>query len=205
MTETTALAAALTTWARGYYPSEAAVKLLVDTGMLRKVAHLVQEDDRGTEPRAWIDWEDAAAWFDEGTGMSGGEARIVAVALALAEARPVNLGDAMTGVDHKNARAILAACAHAAGIELNEPSPSFPSGMLANHELPTFQQMRREAGRLLSDARDTLASDWREGTGPNHEQAQAAMRARQHIASAKTAIHEAGPQSEGVVELDTDD
>lgn len=36
-------------------------------------------------------------------------------------------------------------------------------------ELPTFEDMRSNAFALLGDAEDELRSDWREGTGPNHD------------------------------------
>lgn len=117
MTDTTVLAAQLATWARGTYTDEAAVKLLADTGMLRKVAHLVRHTERYGEPWSSIDWEEAAEWFKREGTMSGGEARVVAAALSIAEALPVNLGDVITGIDHTNARHVLAALEHAAGLD----------------------------------------------------------------------------------------
>ena len=57
--------------------------------------------------------------------------------------------------------------------------------------LPTFQEMRREAFAMLGDVEDVLRSDWRSGTGPTTEQADAAMQARRHIAEAKAALDEA--------------
>lgn len=59
-------------------------------------------------------------------------------------------------------------------------------------ELPTFEEMRSNAFALLGDAEDELRSDWREGTGPNHEQAEAVREARQSIAKAKAALDRAG-------------
>jgi hypothetical protein len=60
------------------------------------------------------------------------------------------------------------------------------------HELPTFEEMRRRAHGMLGDVEDELRSDWRDGTGPTREQAEAAREARQHIAAAKAALDRAG-------------
>lgn len=52
-------------------------------------------------------------------------------------------------------------------------------------ELPTFEDMRRCANRLLAEAEDELRSDWREGAGPNDRQAEAMNAARASIAQAR--------------------
>ena len=59
-------------------------------------------------------------------------------------------------------------------------------------ELPTFDDMRSNAFALLGDAEDELRSDWRDGTGPTHEQAEVLREARQAIAKAKAALDRAG-------------
>ena len=58
-------------------------------------------------------------------------------------------------------------------------------------ELPTFEDMRRRAYPLLGDVEDELRSDWRPGTGPTREQAQAAHEARKFIRQAKDALNQA--------------
>jgi hypothetical protein len=58
--------------------------------------------------------------------------------------------------------------------------------------LPTFEDMRREALRLLGDAQDTLRSDWRDATGPTDRQADALNDARKAISAAKIALDQAG-------------
>ncbi|PSK95819.1 hypothetical protein CLV30_12871 [Haloactinopolyspora alba] len=193
MTDTTALAAALATWAHGYLPDEAAVKLLTDSGMLRKVAHLARPGDEFDQDhtRMWIDWTEAADWLDNDGILSGGERRVIAAALSIAEARPVNLGEVLAGVDHNNARHILAALVHVAGLprtELDRPEP-FPSG---TNEPVTFEQMRRESFRLLGEAQDVLRSDWRETADLTREQVEARERACAYIDIAKGALDEAG-------------
>jgi hypothetical protein len=59
-------------------------------------------------------------------------------------------------------------------------------------QLPTFEEMRSNAFAMLGDVEDELRSDWREGAGPNHEQAEALRDARRAIAQAKAALDEAG-------------
>ena len=63
--------------------------------------------------------------------------------------------------------------------------------MPALNPLPTFEEMRRNAHRLLGDAQDELRSDWRDGTGPTSQQAEDLYDARQHIAKAKDALDRA--------------
>lgn len=59
--------------------------------------------------------------------------------------------------------------------------------------LPSFEEMRRNAHRLLGDAEDELRSDWAPGAGPaTTEQAQARVEALTHIARAKAALDRAG-------------
>ncbi|MET9339246.1 hypothetical protein [Nonomuraea sp. NPDC003804] len=56
--------------------------------------------------------------------------------------------------------------------------------------LPTFDEMRRNAHRLLGDAQDELRSDWT-GPGPSDEQAEAMAEAVRFIAQAKAALDRA--------------
>lgn len=58
-------------------------------------------------------------------------------------------------------------------------------------ELPTFDEVRSNAFALLGDAEDELRSDWRPGTGPNDEQAEAVQEARRAIVQAKAALDKA--------------
>lgn len=59
-------------------------------------------------------------------------------------------------------------------------------------DLPTFEEMRRNAFALLGDVEDELRSDWRAGAGPTSEQAEALRDARRAIAQAKAALDRAG-------------
>jgi hypothetical protein len=57
--------------------------------------------------------------------------------------------------------------------------------------LPTFEDIRANAYAVLGDAADWLRSDWRPGTGPTGEAADAVADARAAIAAAKTALNRA--------------
>ena len=57
--------------------------------------------------------------------------------------------------------------------------------------LPTFQEMRRDALRLLGDAQDVLRSDWADGSGPTDAQSAAVSRAKALIVKAKTELDRA--------------
>jgi hypothetical protein len=100
--------AGLRKWARGMYPSEAAVELLIRTGL-------------AGAGRPWVDTTSDVARvdpdaLDRHTGvLSGGQRRIAAVALSLMEGTCVDLGDVMTGVDAVHRYLILVALAYAGG------------------------------------------------------------------------------------------
>lgn len=52
--------------------------------------------------------------------------------------------------------------------------------------------MRANAFALLGDVEDELRSDWRPGTGPSHEQADALREAHRAISQAKAALDKVG-------------
>jgi hypothetical protein len=65
---------------------------------------------------AAIDWEAAVAALDAGLlPASGGEKRMLRLAASLAGDVPVRLGDAVTGIDRRNADLVIAAVLHATG------------------------------------------------------------------------------------------
>ena len=68
------------------------------------------------EAMAWVDWDGAVAALESGRLVSsGGEARVLRVAASLAGGAPVDLGDAVGGLDETNAMLVAAAVLHAAG------------------------------------------------------------------------------------------
>lgn len=97
--------AQLRTWAKGMYPCEAATELLIRTGWASEALPWV-------EPDGWID----AAKINPNAGAySGGEQRLLAIAASIYGAEPVDLDDAITGLDRSAVALVLAALAHASG------------------------------------------------------------------------------------------
>jgi hypothetical protein len=68
----------------------------------------------GTEV-AVIDWPAAAAALGRSLPCSGGERRLLQVTASLAAGIPVDLRDAVTGLDGRNARLVAGAVLHASG------------------------------------------------------------------------------------------
>jgi len=65
---------------------------------------------------AQIDWPAAITALNSGEiPCSGGERRILQLAASLAAGIPVDLRDAVTGLDERNLRHLLTAISHAAG------------------------------------------------------------------------------------------
>lgn len=65
--------------------------------------------------------------------------------------------------------------------------------------LPTFEEMRRNAHRMLGDVEDELRSDWAPGHGPaTREAGRARKEALEHVARAKAAL-DAAAQAESTV------
>lgn len=114
-------AAALRDWARGLLATEAAVELIIRAvGGRLQDGPWVCQDDLG---RVYVDPEVAAA--DSG-GLSGGERRVLAIATSLlSDDHPVDLGDAITGLDPDALGHVLIALAHAGGGD--EPNQLHPT------------------------------------------------------------------------------
>jgi hypothetical protein len=101
----------LRAWARGLLPLEAAVELLATACGGRLLAGpWTRQDERG---RLWFDVEVAAT---EKGFLSGGERRVLEIAMSLASAdHPVDLSNAVCGIDDDGLDAVLAAITHADG------------------------------------------------------------------------------------------
>lgn len=104
---------ALRAWARGDLALEAAVELIttaLDGRLL--TGPWVRPDEAD---RLWFDADVAAA---EAGALSGGERRVLAIATSLASSEhPVDLGNAITGLDPDALDAVLEAFAHAGGAD----------------------------------------------------------------------------------------
>lgn len=120
-------------WARGIYPLEAAVELLVR-------AHAGRFAREGWE---WIETHEnrftlnAERITEDTTGvLSGGERRLLHIAAALAGAAPANLYEDVPGLDRHTLDLVLAAISHAAGshddhekgilVDINKPVALHP-------------------------------------------------------------------------------
>jgi len=116
------LAAALRVWAKGLLAVEAAVELLIGhrlwlyRGDFRDIAV-----EPGWEPfsgrvMAAVDFEAAASALEAGVlSCAGSEGQVLRLAASIGAGVPVDLGDAVSGLDKANASLVAAAVLHAAG------------------------------------------------------------------------------------------
>lgn len=106
--------AGLRAWAKGVYPLEAAVELLVRAfgGRFATPGNpWIQPCD---QPGLW--WLDPTQITDDTlAALSGGEQRVLRLASGLAGGDPVNLGGTLPGLDRDLMQLVLAAMAHANG------------------------------------------------------------------------------------------
>ena len=117
------LTAALRACAAGLYPLEAGVALLISNGtFLRRPDFTGRFITTGTSISdgvtlmADIDWDAAIAALHAGElPCSGGERRVLELSSSLAGGIPVNLRDAVTGLDDSNIARLVTAIRHAAG------------------------------------------------------------------------------------------
>lgn len=113
----TDLARLLRAGARGLYTAEAAVELLIGAGMwLRRDDFRRHVDYADDGSLAVVDWRGALAALDGGNlPASGGEARLLRLAASIGGGCPVDLSDALCGVDSVRIRAVVDAVWHANG------------------------------------------------------------------------------------------
>jgi len=113
---------ALRAHARGIHPDEAGTELLISHGTLlarrdfrdRFIHQNTRTGDRTT--LASIDWSAATTAANNGRlPCSAGERHILQIAASLAHGIPVDLRDALTGLDHHNIHLVTTAILHAAG------------------------------------------------------------------------------------------
>jgi hypothetical protein len=107
--------------AAGLYPLEAACELIISTGWLRRpdFARFITTGaslSDGVTELSCIDWQ--AAITGRETGLlpcSGGENRILRLAASIAAGIPVDLSDALTGLDQARISLVVTAVRHANG------------------------------------------------------------------------------------------
>jgi hypothetical protein len=114
------LTTALRACATGIYPLEAGVALLASDGtFLRRsdfTSRFIQHGTSDGTPMATVDWDAAIAALQVGElPCSGGERRILRLSASLAGGIPVDLRDAVTGLDDDNTALLVTAIRHAAG------------------------------------------------------------------------------------------
>ena len=108
----TQLTDALRAWAKGIYPTEAAVELLIRSGLSSGGYPWVQRSP--DSPDRW--WVDAHQINADTIGVySGGQQRVLRIAAALLGAEPVDLFEDVPGLDREHLALVLAAIAHAGG------------------------------------------------------------------------------------------
>ena len=121
------LAGPLRAWARGICPDEAAVELLISHAtFLRRddfTSRLISTHASGDGTvLAAVDWTAAITALDDSLPCSGGEQRMLRLAASLGDGTPVNLRDALTGIDYHGIQLVIQAVPHAAG---HRDSPEF--------------------------------------------------------------------------------
>jgi hypothetical protein len=110
------LAARLRARARGIYPDEAGVELLIGHAVFLDrddfASRFITIPDDGL---AVIDWRAAIAALDDSLPCSGSENSMLRLAASLADGTPVNLRDTLTGLDDRNTQLVINAVLHASG------------------------------------------------------------------------------------------
>lgn len=92
-------------WARGIYPTEAGVELLIRAELVYDGAPWIRADGA-------VDVDELLRCSGP---FSGGERRLVRIAGSLLGGPAVDLSEALPGLDRDNLRLVLAAAAHANG------------------------------------------------------------------------------------------
>lgn len=111
-TETSYSPDALRAWARGIYPLEAGVELLIRTGFVGPGKPWVTQAT-GNPDRWWVDVDQIN---DDTIGVySGGQRRMLRIAASLLGGTPVDLHEDIAGLDRDHLALVLAAIAHAGG------------------------------------------------------------------------------------------
>ena len=109
---TSQISDALRAWAKGIYPTEAGVELLIRSGLTSAGYPWVQRSPDSPD-RWWIDADQITA--DTIGVYSGGQQRVLRIAAALLGGLPVDLFEDVPGLDREHLALVLAAIAHAGG------------------------------------------------------------------------------------------
>jgi hypothetical protein len=131
MTRLTDLATALRAHAKGVYSLEAAAELLIGhrTWLRRadfrdRFIHHGASITDGRTQMAEIDWPAAITALDYGDlPASSSEQQILRLAAGIADGLPVDLRDALTGLDDRNINLVLTAVLRTSGRRPQHPNP----------------------------------------------------------------------------------
>jgi len=120
MTSPAVLAAGLRAHAQGLFCLEAAAEFLIDKSWLDRndftSRFVTVHPGIGSRPQvAVIDWPAVIAALGSSLPCSGGEQRMLRITASLADGLPVDLGDAVTGLDDENIARLVTAILHASG------------------------------------------------------------------------------------------
>ena len=107
----------------GLCPLEAGTELLISNGtflhrddFIKRFITLATSISDGVTPMAAIDWNAAIVALQAGElPCSGGERRVLQLSASLATGIPVDLRDAVTGLDDHNTARLVTAIRHASG------------------------------------------------------------------------------------------
>jgi len=151
---------ALRRWAKGSYPLEAGVELLIRSIEGRFANPGQPWVQQGDDPGWW--WIDVEQMNEDNFGaLSGGEIRLLRIAASLLDGQPVDLSRNLAGLDREHVQLVLAAIAHASGShEHAGPLAPDPTGRFVDRDgvRKSFQRLgsvhpwtelptSREAGR----------------------------------------------------------
>jgi len=120
MTSPARLATALRAHAQGLYCPEAAAEPLISQSWLHRAdftsqfVHLQRGPAGGPETAA-VDWPAAITALGTSLPCSGGERRMLKITASLADGKPVDLRDTLTGLDDRNIQLLITAVLHASG------------------------------------------------------------------------------------------
>ncbi len=105
---------ALRRWARGLYPLEAGVELLIHAFDGRFANPRQPWVQQGDDPGWW--WIDVEQMTEDKYGaLSGGETRLLRIAASLIGGPPVDLSSNLAGLDRDTIHLVFAAVTHASG------------------------------------------------------------------------------------------
>jgi hypothetical protein len=120
MTSPARLATALRAHAQGLYCTEAAAELLIAGSWLHRADFTsefihVRRGLADGRAMAIVDWPTAIAAVEASLPCSGAERRMLRITASLADGIPVDLQDALTGLDDHNVQLLIRAVIHASG------------------------------------------------------------------------------------------